>query len=171
MTNAGAGIAQRLERRTRDWKVAGSWHCRSGGRIVSSRANFLCWLLFLNPVHPHVTAAARKTPSSFCQCACGRLQLNTHAPYVCGFAWRNKVRGCMVYTERAETAVVSCGTSHVSTESTPLRWLFKKRAIEKASHSYRITCERSESARERRIVINNNIYDFAFVHSYLYIFL
>ena len=41
------------------------------------------------------------------------------------------VPGGMVYTERAETAAVSCGTSHVSAVSTPLRWIFKKRAIKK----------------------------------------
>ena len=28
------------------------------------------------------------------------------------------VHGCMVYTERAETAAVSCGTSHTSAVST-----------------------------------------------------
>ena len=39
------------------------------------------------------------------------------------------VRGCVVYTERAEMAAVSCGTSHASDVSTPLRWIFKKRAI------------------------------------------
>ena len=33
----------------------------------------------------------------------------------------------MVYTERAEMAAVLCGT----TVSTPLRWIFKKRAIKK----------------------------------------
>ena len=31
----------------------------------------------------------------------------------------------MVYTECAEMAAVSCGTSHVSTVSTPLRWILK----------------------------------------------
>ena len=40
--NMGAGIAQWLERRTRDRKVAGSNPCRSGGRIFFSRVNFLC---------------------------------------------------------------------------------------------------------------------------------
>ena len=32
----------------------------------------------------------------------------------------------MVYTEGAETAVVSCGTSHASAVSTPLRWILNK---------------------------------------------
>ena len=50
----------------------------------------------------------------------------------------------MVYTELAprRLAAVSCGTSHVSAASTPLRWISKKRAVK------RITCERSESAQE-----------------------
>ena len=38
----GAGIAQWLERRTRDRKVAGSNPCWSGGRVFFSRVNFLC---------------------------------------------------------------------------------------------------------------------------------
>ena len=63
----GAGIVQRLQRRTRDWKVAGSNPCRSGGRIFFSMINFLRWLLLRVPVHPRVTAAARKRSRSFCQ--------------------------------------------------------------------------------------------------------
>ena len=42
-----------------------------------------------------------------------------------GFAWSDMVHGCMVYTERAEMAAVSCGTSHASAVTTPLRWIFK----------------------------------------------
>ena len=60
------------------------------------------------------------------------------------------VHGCMVYTERAQTAAVSCGSSHANAVSTPLRWVFKI-ALWRAIHSCRIICERSESARERRI--------------------
>ena len=63
----GAGIVQWLERRTRDWKVAGSNPCGSGGRIFFSGVNFLCWLLFLYPFHPRVTAVARKRSRSSCQ--------------------------------------------------------------------------------------------------------
>ena len=63
----GAGIAQWLERRTRDWKVAGSNPCRNGGRIFFSRVDFLCWLLFRYPFHPRVTTVARKKSRSFCQ--------------------------------------------------------------------------------------------------------
>ena len=63
----GAGIAQWLERPTRDRKVAGSNLCRSSGRIFFPMVNFLCWLLFQYPFHPHVTAVARKRPRSFRQ--------------------------------------------------------------------------------------------------------
>ena len=41
------------------------------------------------------------------------------------------VHGCMMYTEPAEMAGVSCGTSHASTVSTPPRWILNKRAIKK----------------------------------------
>ena len=42
------------------------------------------------------------------------------------------VHGCMVYTERAEMAAVSCGTSHASNVSTPLLWIFKKKKKKKS---------------------------------------
>ena len=59
-----------------------------------------------------------KEPGHSAISASGRLQLNTHAPYVCGFAWSDMVHSCMVYKERAETAAVSCGTSHASAART-----------------------------------------------------
>ena len=62
------------------------------------------------------------------------------------------MHGCMVYTERAEMAAVSCGTSYASAVSTPLRWIFKKARYKKLV-TRRITCERSESARERRTAL------------------
>ena len=40
----------------------------------------------------------------------------------------------MVYTQCAEKAAVSCGTSHVSAVNIPLRWIFKKRAIKLVTH-------------------------------------
>ena len=67
ITDQGAGIAQWLEHRTRDWKVAGSNPCWNGGRIFFSRVDFLCWLLFRYPFHPRVTTVARKKSRSFCQ--------------------------------------------------------------------------------------------------------
>ena len=62
------------------------------------------------------------------------------------------VHGYMVYTERAEMAAVSSGTSHASTVSTPLQWIFKN-MLQKAIHSCRITCECNESAREQRTAL------------------
>ena len=41
------------------------------------------------------------------------------------------MHSCMVYPECAEMVAVSCGTSHVSTVSTPLQWLFKKMCYKK----------------------------------------
>ena len=63
----GAGIAQWLEHRPRDWKVAGSNPCWNGGIIFFSWVDFLCWLLFRYPFHPRVTTVARKKSRSFCQ--------------------------------------------------------------------------------------------------------
>ena len=63
----GAGIAQWLERRTRDWKVTGSNPCWSGRRIFFSRVNFLWRLLYRYPFHLRVTAVACKRPRSSCQ--------------------------------------------------------------------------------------------------------
>ena len=62
------------------------------------------------------------------------------------------VHCCMLYTERAEMAAVSCGTSHASVVTTPLWWTVKN-ALYKVIHSCRITCKRSESAGERRIAL------------------
>ena len=62
----GAGIAQWLERRTRDQKVPGSSPGKSGRRSFTSRVNFLCRLLFWYPFHPRVTAVVRKRSRSFC---------------------------------------------------------------------------------------------------------
>ena len=62
--NWGGGIAQWLECRTCDRKVAGLNPCRSGGRIFRSRVNFLGWLLFRHPFHTRVTAVACKRPRS-----------------------------------------------------------------------------------------------------------
>ena len=42
----GARMACWLEHRTRDRKIASSNPGWSGGRIFSSRVNFVCWLLF-----------------------------------------------------------------------------------------------------------------------------
>jgi len=74
----GIGDISVVAHRTRDRKVEGSSPHRSGGRIFFSRVNFLCWLLFRHPLHPRVTAVARKRSRSFCQKCRLRLITRTH---------------------------------------------------------------------------------------------
>ena len=68
----------------------------SGRRIFFSGVNFECWLRFWYVFHPGVTAVACKSSSYFAKSTGGRLQLNTHAPYVCGFAWWGDVTWCLI---------------------------------------------------------------------------
>ena len=125
----GVGIAQWLECRTRDRKVVGSNPCWSGGRIFFSRVNFLCWLLFRYPFHPRVTAVARKRPRSSCQKR--RWQVTAKHAYTLRMWLCMKWHGAWLYgvhrTRRdwLSLAADSCGTSHASAVSTPLRCIFK----------------------------------------------
>ena len=118
----GAGIAQWLERRTHDWKVAGSNPCWSSGRIFFSRVDFLCWLLFRYLFHPRVTAVACKRSWSFCQ-KC-RWQVTAKHAYTLHMWLCMKQHGAWLYGVHrtcAKTAAVWCGTSRASTVSTPLQ--------------------------------------------------
>ena len=76
----GSGVACWLECQTHDRQVASSNHSWSGGRIFSSRVNFVCRLLFgvgSTPVLPqwHVKDSSHSAKS-----AGGRLHLNKHTP-------------------------------------------------------------------------------------------
>ena len=124
-TKLGVGIAQWLECQTHAWKVTSLSPCGSGWIIFFSRFNFLCWHLFWYLFHPCVNAVACERSRSFWQ-KC-RWQITAKHAYTLlfGFAWSDMVHGCMVYTECAEMAAISCGTSHASAVSTPLRWTFK----------------------------------------------
>jgi len=55
------------------------------------------------------------------------------------------VHGCMMYTERAETAAVLRGTSRVTAKQhcQYTTWVDIHNAPEKASHSFRIACDKS----------------------------
>ena len=95
-------------------------------------------------VPPRVTAVARKRSRSVCQ-KCrwqlGQLQLNTHTPYVCGFARSDMVHGCMVYTELAPCQRCKYSTSVDIKKQTKKQTTKKpknKRAM-KTSHSCRTT--------------------------------
>ena len=136
-----AGITQWLEHRTRDWKVAGSNPAGAAGEFCSPGSTF-CADSYFGIHSTHVTALAHKISRSFWQ-KC-RWQVTAKDAYVAlhEVTWLYGVhRTC------AEMAAVSCGTSHASAVSTPLWWIFKKRAI-KACHSCRTKGERSESAQE-----------------------
>ena len=129
VTMMGVGIAQWLENRTRDRKVAGSNPCWSGGRIFFSRVNFLCWLLFRYLFHPRVTTVARKRSQSFCQKH--RWQVTAKHAYTLCMWLCMKWHGAWLYgvhrtrPDWLSLAADSCGTSHASAVSTSLRWIFK----------------------------------------------
>ena len=122
-----AGTARWLQHRTRDWKVAGLSPCRRGGIIFFSGVNFLSWVLFRYPFHPCVTAVACKRSWWLCQ----KCRWQVTAKHACHFAWSDMAHGCMVSKKQTEMAAVSCGTSHVSAISIPLRWIFKKTRYKK----------------------------------------
>ena len=86
--------------------------------------------LFRYPLHPRVTAVARKRSRSFCQ-KC-RWQVTAKHTYTLRMWLCMMWHGASLYGVHrtcAETAAVSCGTSHASAVSTPLRWILKIRAI------------------------------------------
>ena len=94
-----------------------------------------------------------KDPGHSAKRAGGRLQLNTHTPYICGFAGSDMVYCCMVYTRScAETAVVRVAPAAMPALKYIIPVDIQKCAM-KASHSCRITCERNESAQERRTAL------------------
>ena len=80
----GVRIAQLIECRTLDRKVAGSIAGRSGGRIFFLRVIFLCWIFYGSVPRPFLAVACKRPKS-----AGGRLQLNTYAPVTneAGLGW------------------------------------------------------------------------------------
>ena len=101
------------------------------------------------PFHPRVTAVARKRSRSFCQ-KCTWQFTAKHAYTLCMWLCM-KWHGAWLYGVHrscAETAAVSCGTSHASAVSTDTTSVGIQKTRYKASHSCRTTCERSESTQE-----------------------
>ena len=86
--SSGADLALWLERRTRDRTVAGSSPGRSGGSFFFStpRSVFYADSYFGTYFTPMLPQSHVKDPGHSAKSAGGRLQLNTHAPYVCDFA-------------------------------------------------------------------------------------
>ena len=116
-----AGIAHRLECQTCNWKGVGSSPSRSS-RNFFPQGQLSVLTLILVSIPPLCYRSSMYISQSFYQ-KC-RWQITAKHAYMkgCGIAWNDMVHGCMVYTERAEMAAVSCGTSHASAVSTPLRW-------------------------------------------------
>ena len=80
-----AGIAQWFQRRTRDRKVPGSSPSRSGWRIFLLQGQ-LCVLTYFGICSTLVLLQYHvKDPDHSAKSAGGRLQLNAHIPYLCGF--------------------------------------------------------------------------------------
>ena len=116
-------------------KVTGFKSLQEWQEIFFSSISFLCWLVFWYRLHPCVTTVARKRSQSFCQ-KC-RWQVTAKHAYTLHMWLCMKWHGAWLYGVHrtcAEMAADSCGTSHANAVSTPLRWIFKKRAIKLVTH-------------------------------------
>ena len=165
-----SGLARWLERRTRDWKVAGSNPCWNGRRIFFSRVNFLCWLLFRYPFQPRITAVAHKRSRSFCQ-KC-RWQVTAKHAYTLGTWLCMKWHGAWLYGVHracAETAAVTCGTSHLTakqcckyTTSVDIQnALLKATVTHLEAHvtKAQLVCSRAENSVYKQLLISQyNLY-------------
>ena len=156
-------MAQWLEHRTRDWTVAGSNPCRSSGRIFIPTVNFLCCLLFRYPFHSRVTAVARKYSGHSAKSASGRLQLNTHAPYVCGFAWSDLWYGTWLYgvhrTRRDGSSFMwrqPCQRCKYTTLVDILKTHYKKLFTHVESHASAVSLLKSGEWHYIKAINNNN---------------
>ena len=143
-------MAHWLECRTRNQEVLGSSPRRSSGRIFFSMVSVRC------PIHPRVTAVARKRSP---QNAGGRLQLNAHTPYLCGFELSDTVNWCIVewctHNLRRDGGSFTwhqpCN-NQIPLSGAPFGWILKIRAIKGYSQSH-IRHDRNESARQQRIAL------------------
>ena len=106
-----ARIACWLERWTCDWKVVSSNPSRSGGRICFSSQ--LCVPTLIRcPVHPRVTAVARKRSRLFCQ-KC-RWQVTTKHAY----SWPTKSSGLTMPLSKHSVGTYQETNSHATHQGT-----------------------------------------------------
>ena len=117
-------------------RAPGSWSKGCGFKsLLERRENFLLQgqlsvlTLIRYPFHPRVTAVARKRPLSFCQ-KCRWQVTAKHAYTLCTWLCMKWHGACLYGVRRTRRdwlslAADSCGTSHASAVSTPLRWIFK----------------------------------------------
>ena len=100
--------------------AASTSHCLSS-ETTAGRKHYIplnSVTLFQYLFHPCVTAAACKKSWSFCQ----KCRWMVTAKHLCTLRmwlcvkWGDMAHGCTAYTESAELAAVSSGTSHVTTK-------------------------------------------------------
>ena len=106
------------------------------------KSNLLQNLQYLvTPLKGHLWSLRICLPTLFCKSYAVSTYVALH-----DVTWRNMVHGCMDYTERAETASVSRGTSHVTTKQhcKYTNSVDIENALYKSySHLSRITCGKS----------------------------
>ena len=153
--SCGSGIVQWLELRIHDHRFE-SWLEWQENFIFLGQLSVM--LLFQYPFHHSVTAVACKRSWSFCK----KCRWHVTAKHTCTWhmwlcmKWHKRVPGYMVYTEHAEMATVSCGTSHVKTKKHCTTT--SKCAIKSYRHSFRITCDKSAaSLLESYIKVNSKV--------------
>ena len=108
--------------------------------VIIDRVDFLCSDSYSGigvPNPCYRAAVARKRSRSFCQ-KC-RWQVTAKHAYTLRMWFCMKWHGAWLYGVhrsdlRRDRAAVSCGTSHASAVSTPLWWIFKKRAVKLVTH-------------------------------------
>ena len=153
--NAQSGDSSVVERQTHNQKITGSSPSR---RIFFSESTFCADCYFIIHSTPMLLQEAHKRSWSLCQKCRWEVTVKhtcTRRMWLC-MRWCDMVHGCVVYTERTQTAAISCDTSRVTTKQCCKRNILVKiqNMKRKASHSFRSTCdEHSESAEEQRIVL------------------
>ena len=157
------GGPQWLEHRTRDRKVAGSVESlleRRENFLLQGRLSVLTLISVSVPPPCYCSSTWKILVIPAAKSTGGRLQLNTHTPYVYGFAWSDMEHGCMVYTGLAPRRLqFHVAPANASAVSTPLRWIYKKKIFFKRAIKLVTHVEPHASAvtrvctRERRIAL------------------
>ena len=109
----------------------------AAGEFSSSPGSTFCADSLRYPFYPRVTAAVARKISRRLFCQKCRWQGTAKHAYTLRMWLCMKWHGAWLYGVHrtcAETAAVSCGTSHASAVSTPLQWIVKKRAIKLVTH-------------------------------------
>ena len=145
----GAGMAYWLEHLTCDGKVPGSSPLRSADFFFFffsfSMVKVLRWPLFRDLFHPWVTAKS----------AGGRLQLNTHAPYLIWSIWM-MWHFRLVHRTCAETSAVSLAPAMQqpnSAVSTLLWWILKLKQSNKQKTQWVCTRAKNSTIQKWSIII------------------